>query len=74
MQDSTTGQLVFKTEKLIEWCSSFFTLKAGDLIFTGTPPGVGCFRKPALWLKVGDVVECEIDEIGCISNTVCPEP
>ena len=37
---------------------------------TGTPPGVGCFRKPQLWLKAGDVVECEIDGIGCISNKV----
>jgi 2-keto-4-pentenoate hydratase/2-oxohepta-3-ene-1,7-dioic acid hydratase in catechol pathway len=64
----------------------FVTLVPGDLIFTGTPPGVGCFRKPPLWLKVappslcnnisqvGDVVECEIEGIGAITNTVTAEP
>lgn len=70
MQDSSTAQLVFKTEAIIEWVSRCVTLKPGDLIFTGTPPGVGCFRKPPVWLKAGDVVECEIDGIGCISNPV----
>lgn len=74
VQNSNTNQLVFKTEALIEWITQFVTLKPGDLILTGTPPGVGCFRKPPLWLKPGDVVECEIDEIGCISNTVLAEP
>ena len=46
------------------------TLHAGDIILTGTPPGVGCFRKPPLFLKPGDVVTCEIDGIGSITNTV----
>lgn len=73
VQDSNTCQLVFKTEQILEWVTQFVTLKPGDLIFTGTPPGVGCFRKPPLWLKPGDVVECEIDGIGCISNTVQAE-
>ena len=40
---------------------------------TGTPPGVGCFRKPPLWLKHGDVVTCEIDGIGSITNTIKKE-
>eukprot|EP00043_Microstomoeca_roanoka_P004663 m.51102 g.51102 ORF g.51102 m.51102 type:complete len:289 (+) comp12593_c0_seq4:148-1014(+) len=70
VQDSNTNQLVFKTEAIIEWLTQFVTLQPGDLILTGTPPGVGCFRKPPLWLKDGDVVEVEIDKIGCISNTV----
>ncbi len=66
----------------------FMTLEPGDVVLTGTPPGVGCFRKPPLYLKVyiihhchsfllicvpmqsGDVVECEIDEIGTIKNVV----
>jgi len=52
VQDSNTEQLVFDVETVIEWCSAMVTLKPGDLIFTGTPPGVGCFRKPPLWLKV----------------------
>lgn len=70
VQDSNTEQLVFDVPAVVAWCSMLFTLKPGDLIFTGTPPGVGCFRKPPLWLKDGDVVECEIDGIGCISNPV----
>lgn len=74
VQDSNTDQLVFKTEAIIAWCTQFVTLKPGDLIFTGTPPGVGCFRKPEpLWLKDGDVVDCEIDGIGTITNTVRAE-
>lgn len=73
VQDSNTDQLVFNVPKIIEWCSATVTLKPGDLIFTGTPPGVGCFRSPQLWLKDGDVVECEIDGIGCISNPVKAE-
>jgi 2-keto-4-pentenoate hydratase/2-oxohepta-3-ene-1,7-dioic acid hydratase in catechol pathway len=73
VQDSNTSDLVFKTGEVVEWISRFITLKPGDLILTGTPQGVGCFRKPQLWLKEGDVVEVEIDEIGCISNTVKKE-
>jgi 2-keto-4-pentenoate hydratase/2-oxohepta-3-ene-1,7-dioic acid hydratase in catechol pathway len=70
VQNSSTNQLVFKTEDVVSWCSRSFTLKPGDLIFTGTPPGVGCFRKPPLWLKHGDVVTCEIDELGSITNQI----
>lgn len=68
VQNSNTTQLIFKTEYLISWISKFVTLCPGDVILTGTPPGVGCFRKPPLWLKGGDVVECEIDGIGTIRN------
>ncbi|CAH3141982.1 unnamed protein product [Pocillopora meandrina] len=70
MQDSNTENLVFKTEALVSFISRFITLSPGDVVITGTPPGVGCFRKPPVYLKRGDVVECEIDEIGCISNTI----
>lgn len=70
VQDSNTNQLVFKTEFLIEWISKYVTLKPGDIILTGTPPGVGCFRKPQLFLKDGDSVTCEIDGIGAITNKV----
>jgi len=74
VQDSSTEQLVFNVNQVIAWCSKNVTLNPGDLIFTGTPPGVGCFRKPdPLWLKDGDVVECEIEGIGIISNTVKAE-
>lgn len=70
MQNSNTNQLVFKTEELISWCSKFFTLLPGDVILTGTPPGVGVFMKPPLFLKKGDVVECFIEKIGKITNKV----
>ncbi|XP_017575170.1 fumarylacetoacetate hydrolase domain-containing protein 2A isoform X1 [Pygocentrus nattereri] len=70
VQDSNTNQLIFKTEKLIAWVSQFATLYPGDVFLTGTPPGVGVFRKPPVFLKRGDVVECQIDEIGSIRNTV----
>ncbi|XP_069799516.1 oxaloacetate tautomerase fahd2, mitochondrial-like isoform X2 [Dendropsophus ebraccatus] len=70
VQDSNTNQMVFKTEALIAWVSKFVTLNPGDVFLTGTPPGVGVFRKPPVFLKTGDVVECEIDQLGVISNPV----
>lgn len=70
VQDSNTNQMVFKTEALIAWVSKIVTLNPGDVFLTGTPPGVGVFRKPPVFLKAGDVVECEIDELGVISNPV----
>ena len=51
-QDSNTRQLVFKTEELIAWLTQFFTLLPGDVILTGTPPGVGVFMRPPQFLKV----------------------
>ena len=62
--------MVFKTPEIVAWISRFITLSPGDCILTGTPSGVGCFRKPPLWLKHGDVVRCEIDGIGEITNWV----
>ncbi|CAL8105211.1 unnamed protein product [Orchesella dallaii] len=69
-QDSNTGQLVHRVENVIELLSKFVTLLPGDIILTGTPPGVGVFAKPPFFLKRGDKVECEIDEIGCIENKI----
>lgn len=70
VQSSSTNQMVFKTEELIAWVSQFVTLYPGDIILTGTPPGVGVFRKPPVFLKKGDEVQCEIEEIGAIVNKV----
>jgi 2-keto-4-pentenoate hydratase/2-oxohepta-3-ene-1,7-dioic acid hydratase in catechol pathway len=74
VQDSNTSELVFQVPDMIAWCSKFFTLKAGDMILTGTPSGVGCFLKPEpIFLKDGDVVDVEIDEIGTLTNQVVAE-
>lgn len=73
MQDSNTSQLIFRVDETIAYLSKIFTLEPGDLIFTGTPPGVGMARKPPVWLKPGDVVEVEIDRLGTLRNTVKAE-
>ncbi|XP_076220249.1 oxaloacetate tautomerase FAHD2B, mitochondrial-like isoform X2 [Aptenodytes patagonicus] len=70
MQDSSTSQLIFRLPKLIAWVSRFVTLVPGDILLTGTPPGVGVFRKPPVFLKRGDEVQCEIEELGTICNKV----
>ena len=71
LQDGNTKELVHNIEACVAWISKLVTLKPGDVILTGTPPGVGCFRKPEpLWLKVGDVVTVEIEKLGSITNTV----
>ncbi len=70
MQDSSTAQLVFPVDEVVAYLSRIFTLEPGDLIFTGTPPGVGMARKPPVWLRPGDVVEVEIDGLGTLGNPV----
>lgn len=69
-QDGNTNQLVFKTPQLVSFISRFMTLKPGDVILTGTPPGVGVFRKPPEFLKRGDIVEVGIEEIGTLRNKI----
>ena len=70
VQDSNTAQLIFRVDQLIAYLSRVITLQPGDLIFTGTPPGVGMARDPQLWLKAGDTVVCEVDGIGRLENPV----
>lgn len=70
VQNSTTSQMVFQCDALVAFLSRFMTLMPGDIIATGTPPGVGLGRDPPLWLKDGDVVECEIDGIGTLLNPI----
>ncbi|CAN9513047.1 unnamed protein product [Ophioblennius macclurei] len=70
VQSSNTNQMIFKTAALVTWVSKFVTLTPGDVFLTGTPPGVGVFRTPPVFLKKGDVVECQIDQLGSIINRV----
>jgi 2-keto-4-pentenoate hydratase/2-oxohepta-3-ene-1,7-dioic acid hydratase in catechol pathway len=70
MQDSSTAQLIFPVDELIAYVSRVCTLEPGDVIFTGTPPGVGMARKPPVWLRPGDVCEVEIDRVGLLRNRV----
>jgi 2-keto-4-pentenoate hydratase/2-oxohepta-3-ene-1,7-dioic acid hydratase in catechol pathway len=73
MQDSNTRQMIFRAEELIAYISQVVTLLPGDIIFTGTPPGVGIARRPPVWLKGGDVTEVEIDKLGVLRNAVVEE-
>lgn len=73
MQKSNTKELIFGMAKLVAHLSQLVTLEPGDLIFTGTPPGVGMARKPPVFLKDGDVVEVEIEGLGVLSNPVVAE-
>ncbi|XP_057898343.1 fumarylacetoacetate hydrolase domain-containing protein 2-like [Melospiza georgiana] len=70
MQDSSTQHLIFGVPALVAWVSRFVTLVPGDVLLTGTPAGVGVFRKPPVFLKPGDEVQCEIEELGTICNRV----
>jgi 5-carboxymethyl-2-hydroxymuconate isomerase len=69
-QDDTTANLIFPFARLIAYLSSFMRLSPGDIIATGTPPGVGYARKPPIFLKPGDVMETEIVGIGTMRNTI----
>jgi 2-keto-4-pentenoate hydratase/2-oxohepta-3-ene-1,7-dioic acid hydratase in catechol pathway len=72
-QDSNTKHLVFNVFDQIAHISKAMTLEPGDIIFTGTPGGVGAAMKPPKFLKAGDVMRIEIDKIGAIEATVTPE-
>jgi 2-keto-4-pentenoate hydratase/2-oxohepta-3-ene-1,7-dioic acid hydratase in catechol pathway len=68
MQDSSTRQLIFSVAELVAYVSAVCTLEAGDVLFTGTPPGVGVARRPPVYLQPGDKTEVEIERIGVLHN------
>ena len=73
VQRGDTADMIFSVPQIISYVSAFTRLEPGDVISTGTPPGVGMARKPPLWLKPGDVVEVEISRIGVLRNGVVAE-
>jgi 2-keto-4-pentenoate hydratase/2-oxohepta-3-ene-1,7-dioic acid hydratase in catechol pathway len=70
MQSASTGDMIFPVARLIEYISAFMTLEPGDVIATGTPAGIGAFRKPPQWLQTGDEVRIEIGSIGLLANRI----
>jgi 2-keto-4-pentenoate hydratase/2-oxohepta-3-ene-1,7-dioic acid hydratase in catechol pathway len=70
MQDSNTSEMIFPIASVLAYLSQVFTLEPADLIFTGTPAGVGFVRKPPVFLKPGDVAEVEIEQLGVLRNPV----
>lgn len=74
MQDHTTADMIFSIRQLISFLSQDTTLLPGTVILTGTPQGVGFARKPPVWLKAGDEVVVEIDQIGRLLNPVVGGP
>ncbi len=73
LQDSNTSNMIFGVAEAVSLLSECCTLEPGDVVFTGTPAGVGFARKPPLWMKSGDVIEVEIDRIGVLRNPVIDE-
>ncbi len=73
MQNGNTSEMIFPVAKLIAHVSQLITLETGDIIFTGTPAGVGVARDPKVFLKSGDVVEVEIEGLGVLRNHVIHE-
>ena len=73
MQDGSTADWVFPLPQLLSFLSGVMTLEPGDVISTGTPAGVGVFRRPPVFMKPGDVVAVEVEGIGRLENPVAAE-
>ena len=74
MQDHNTSDMIFDIPTLIESLSSTMTLRAASVILTGTPHGVGFARTPPVWLKPGDDIAVEIENLGRLENPITAEP
>ena len=70
MQDGTTEKMIFSVAEIVAFLSTGMTLEPGDIIMTGTPPGVGVARDPQVFLKDGDEVSIEIEGLGTLTNPV----
>lgn len=70
MQKGNTEDMIFSVAYILSYISRYMTLEPGDLIATGTPSGVGCFRDPPIYLKTGDNIRMEIPQIGVLENSI----
>jgi 2-keto-4-pentenoate hydratase/2-oxohepta-3-ene-1,7-dioic acid hydratase in catechol pathway len=70
MQDATTADMIFSVAEIIAYVSASISLEVGDIIASGTPPGVGFARTPPVYLRPGDVVAVEIEGVGTLTNPV----
>lgn len=70
MQDANTRDMIFDIATVVAACSEGIELQSGDMIISGTPSGVGMARKPPVWLRHGDVVEVEVENVGVLRNSV----
>jgi 2-keto-4-pentenoate hydratase/2-oxohepta-3-ene-1,7-dioic acid hydratase in catechol pathway len=73
MQDANTSDMIFAVAETIELLAECLTLEPGDAIIMGTPAGVGQARTPPVWMKAGDTVEIEIENIGVLRNPIVAE-
>jgi acylpyruvate hydrolase len=73
MQDSNTAEMIFPLPFIINYVSQICTLEPGDVLMTGTPPGIGNVRTPPVFMKAGDRVTIEIECLGSLSNPVVAE-
>ena len=73
-QSGHVRDMIHDVPAQIAHLTAAFTLEPGDVIFTGTPAGVGAGYNPPKWLKAGDIVRCEIDQLGFIENEIVTEP
>ncbi|MGI9048828.1 MAG: fumarylacetoacetate hydrolase family protein [Rubrobacteraceae bacterium] len=73
VQDGTTSKMIFPVSELVSFLSKGMTLEPGDIIITGTPPGVGMARDPQLFMKDGDEVSIEIEGLGTLTNPVATD-
>jgi 2-keto-4-pentenoate hydratase/2-oxohepta-3-ene-1,7-dioic acid hydratase in catechol pathway len=70
LQDSNTKYMIHKIPAIIAYASTILDLKAGDVLATGTPSGVGFSRKPPIFMNIGDEIEVEVEGIGVLSNPI----
>jgi len=73
LQSANTSDMLWPVARTIATISTYATLEPGDLLAMGTPPGVGHARKPPRWLRAGEVIEVEIEGIGCCANPIVAE-